>query len=631
MSEREHLTAKERRERRHRKFAEYQDEKLTKGDKPQNMRRSAVRMLSLLKEKKAAITLVIIVGIAATVLSIVGPVYLGDIIDNITELVKVKLSGLPLDFSEIRRILLTIIMIYFGSSVLSFIQHFTMASINRTLIFEMRDKLNKKLSVLPLRFFDSHTKGEILSRVTNDIDNIGNTFQENFIQIITSVISVFGVFGIMLYISPKMTVISVLPLPFGLAIALVLLKKSRRYFRENWKTMGDLNGHIEEMYTGHKIVKIFGHEKTAINEFKEINEELCNVGRKAQFISGTLMPLINFTSNIGYIVICVFGAYYVYKQKMTIGDITVFITYSKLFMQPLIDISNIVNNLQSSLASAERVFDVLDQKEESPDIAAEDTTKYKGKVEIKDVCFSYSEDKPLIESLNLTVEPGQLVAIVGPTGAGKTTLVNLLMRFYDVNSGSIMVDGADIQNISREKLRSIFGMVLQDTWLFSGSIRDNIAYGREGSTDEEIVAAAKAAKVHHFITTLADGYDTVLEEDATNISLGQRQLLTIARAILADPEILILDEATSSVDTRTEVQIQHAMKALMQGRTNFVIAHRLSTIREADSILVMNDGRIIEAGTHEQLMAQDGFYTSLYNSQFAGCTEPIASYQGKSM
>ena len=612
---------KEAREKRHSKFKAYADVKKTQGDKPKNMTAAAKKMMALLWEKKFRFVTVVVICIVATVLNIVGPVYLGDVIDSITALIKVKLSGQPLDFDGIKKILLTILSIYTASSVAAFLQHFTMAGLNRDLIFKMRRKLNEKLSHLPLRYFDSHTKGDILSRVTNDIDNIQNTFQNNLIQVITSVVSVVGVFVIMLTISPIMTLVSVIVLPFGLLLALALLRVSRRYFRENWRTMGDLNGHIEEMYTGHKIVKVFGHTKRACEDFTEINEELCDVGRKAQFYSGVLMPLITFTSNIGYILICIFGGLFVVRGDLTIGAMTVFFVYSKLFMQPIVDMSNIANNLQSSLASAERVFEVLEQESEPEDAAENHLSDSRRKsVALEHVDFSYAAEKTLIRDLNLTVKPGQLVALVGPTGAGKTTIVNLLMRFYDIDAGVIKIDGTDIRTVPRDELRHVFGMVLQDTWLFEGTIRDNIAYGRSDATMEEIVAAAKAAHADHFIHTLSDGYDTVLEEDASNISQGQRQLLTIARAILADPDILILDEATSSVDTRTELLIQNAMKELMAERTSFVIAHRLSTIRKADAILVMDEGSIVETGTHDELIAKGGFYKELYDAQFAGAT-----------
>lgn len=608
-----------RRQRRKNKYEEYAERRKKPGEKPQDFKGTLFRLLAYFGSDKKRVALVIIAGVFSTALSITGPLFLGDVVDAIKAQVDVKLAGGDIDLTAIAKYLGLLAAIYVFSSLLGYLQHYTMAGVTQKIVCEMRNNINQKISRMPLKYFDRNTKGDILSRIMNDVDNVSNTLQNNVIQIVTSAITFLGVLGLMLYVSWQMTLISFAVLPPALIIARMILKRSNRYFRKLWSTMGSLNGHVEEMYTGHKLIKVFNHEKVSTDEFDEINEELFEVSRKAQFISGMIMPLINFVNNIGYVLICVMGGLFVVAKKMTIGDITTFITYSKLFMQPLVDIANIANNLQSSLASAERVFSLLSEEDETPDDASHRIESPQGRVEFDKVGFCYSEDKPLIENMNLSVERGQLIAVVGPTGAGKTTLVNLLMRFYDVREGAIKVDGVDIRTIPRNNLRGMFGMVLQDTWLFKGTISENIAYGRQGATQEEVVEAAKSAMVHHFINTLADGYDTVLEEDGTNISQGQRQLLTIARAILADPPILILDEATSSVDTRTEVQIQQAMKTLMRGRTNFVIAHRLSTIKKADVILVMDHGSIIEQGTHGELLAKKGFYAELYNSQFTGC------------
>ncbi|NLA77304.1 MAG: ABC transporter ATP-binding protein, partial [Clostridiales bacterium] len=502
-----------------------------------------------------------------------------------------------MSFAGIFSIISTLFLIYGTSSILAYIQSYTMAGITQKVVCRMREDVNAKISRLPLKFFDSHAKGEILSRIMNDIDNISNTLQHNLTSIISSVITIIGVFAIMLYKNVTMTLITVSVVPLSAFIALSIAKKSRKLFKEQWDRMGELNGHVEEMYAGHKIVRIFNREEDAIEEFNDINTELYKVSKRAQFISGMIMPFIGFVNNVGYVLVCMVGGIFVLRGQFTLGGITTFITYSNLFTQPMVDIAQITNNIQSSFASAERVFSLLGKAEEPPQ--GDTKTEALGSVEFRNVSFSYSPDKPLIEDMNLCVKPGQLIAIVGPTGAGKTTFVNLLMRFYDVTDGAIIVDNADIRDMRREDLRRKFGMVLQDTWLFEGTIRDNIAYGRENATDEEIIEAAKAARVHHYIKTLSDGYNTLLDENGTNLSQGQRQLLTIARAILADPEILILDEATSSVDTRTEVQIQQAMTELMRGRTNFVIAHRLSTIRKADEILFIENGTIVERGTHE--------------------------------
>ena len=597
------------------KYAAYRDPRKNSKEKPENFMGTAKKLLALLKGKEIAVTVTVICAAISSVLSILGPKFLGNIIDVLDVQIKNKLSTGSMDFSAIYEILLTILVVYVGSSVFGFVQHYVMAGVVQGLITKLRREINQKLSKLPLSYFDAHNKGDILSRITNDIDNINNTLQNSLLQIITSVVTFVGVLAIMIYYSSTLSVASLLPFPVCFVIAMTILRFSKVYFRKQWKVTGDVNGHIEEMFTGHKIVKAYGHEKKAIEEFDEVNEALTESGRKAQFLSGILSPLINFANNAGYVIICVIGGYLIIKGEQTVATITVFIAYTKLVMQPIVDLSNIANSLQSSLASAERVFNILEAEEETDDNAV--TAIEKGStIEFEDVNFSYLPDKPLIDNFSLKVDKGELVAIVGPTGAGKTTIVNLLMRFYEIKSGKIKVDGVDITEISRKNLRSVMGMVLQDTWLFEGTVRENIMYGNQNATEAEFRNAVKAAKVDHFVSLLPDGYETILEEDGANLSVGQRQLITIARAILASPDILILDEATSSVDTRTEMQIQQAMQNLMEGRTNFVIAHRLSTIRKADKILVMNEGKIVETGTHKELMAKDGFYAEIYNSQF---------------
>lgn len=610
------LTKEEILTRKNSKYEMYRQEDAQK-QKPTNFGVTAARLFKLLKGNYGKVFVVVLFGIASAALSVIGPQYLGDILDLISIQVQNKLTNGAIDFSEIFKILGTVLLIYSLSSVCAFFLHFIMAGVTQNLITDLREKINRKLSRLPLAFFDRQGKGDILSRVTNDIDNINNSFQNCFIHIVNAFVTFFGVLIVMIRYNAFMTVASVAPIPAGLMIAFFILNASKKYFRRHWEVTGDINGHIEEMFTGHNIVKMFGHEKQAIEEFRDINENLYEVGRRAQFLSGLLNPIINFVNNIGYVFICILGGYMIISGKLGVGTITVFMTYSKMLMQPIVDLSNIINQLQSSLASAERVFDILDEEEEPQDNAQTVIDKPQGFVSVENVSFSYSDDKPLIENFNIEVRPGQLVAIVGPTGAGKTTIVNLLMRFYDVKEGSIKIDGTDIRNISRENLHNIFGMVLQDTWLFKGTVKENIMYGHPEKSEEEFEKAVKAARVDKFVGTLSNGYDTVLEEDGANLSAGQKQLITIARAILSDPDILILDEATSSVDTRTEIQIQTAMKNLMQGRTNFVIAHRLSTIREADNILFIKDGRITQQGTHTELMQRGGDYAQLYNSQFA--------------
>lgn len=527
-------------------------------------------------------------------------------------------TGGKIDFTYIGHIVLLLIGLYVISSLFSFVQQYIMAGIGQNVVYNMRQDLSDKLNKLPIKFYDSRTNGEILSRVTNDMDNISTTLQQSLTQLITSVVTIIGTVIMMLTISPILTLVAIVTLPIcGIATA-GLAKKSQQYFAAQQKEIGELNGHVEEMYTGHKIVKAFGRENESIEKFDKINVRLYDVGWKAQFISGVVMPIMMFINNVGYVVVCVVGGIYVAKKKIEIGDIQAFIQYTRQFTMPIVQTANIVNIVQSTIASAERVFELLDEIEETAEVVEPKVIELpKGEVKFEHVDFGYKEGVTLIKDMNVLAKPGQNIAIVGPTGAGKTTLVNLLMRFYEINAGKITIDGVDTRDMTREALRGMFGMVLQDTWLFNGTIRDNIAYGREGCTEEEIVRAAKAAHADHFIRTLPEGYDTILNEEGTNISQGQKQLLTIARAILANPRILILDEATSSVDTRTEVFIQKAMENLMNGRTSFVIAHRLSTIRDADLILVMNNGSIIEQGNHEELIAKDGFYADLYNSQFS--------------
>ena len=595
-------------------------------EKAKNFKGTLRRLLNYLKPQGTKFIIVFIFATLSTVFSILGPKIMGKAITKIAEGFGAKMMALQmhkpvpqLDFSYIAQIVLILLGLYLISAVFSYLQQYIMAGVAQRTVYNMRKEVYDKLSRLPLQFFDSRTHGEILSRVTNDVDNISTTLQQSLTQLITSIVTIIGVVVMMLSISPLLTLIVILTLPLYVVVTMSIAKRSQQHFAAQQKSLGDLNGHVEEMYAGHKLVKAYGREHESIKTFNSINDRLYRAGYKAQFISGIIMPLMRFVSNLGYVLICVVGGVFATRGLITIGDILAFIQYSRQFTMPIVQTANIANIIQSTVASAERVFELLDESEELVDsVEAKVIALPKGNVRFENVDFSYKEEESLIKALNIDVKQGNTVAIVGPTGAGKTTLVNLLMRFYEISAGKITVDGVDIRDLKRGALRSMFGMVLQDTWLFNGTIMENIAYGREGATEEEVIQASRAAHAHHFIKTLPDGYNTILNEEASNISQGQKQLLTIARAILADPAILILDEATSSVDSRTEVYIQRAMNELMRGRTSFVIAHRLSTIRDAEMIMVMNKGSIIETGNHVELLAQNGFYADLYYSQFTG-------------
>ena len=612
-------------------------------EKAKNFTVTIQRLVDYLRADRYQFIIVFILAIASTLFSILGPKIMGmattklgeGIIAKYTYYIQLNMAiekKMPIavlnklrnqlipsfDFGYIGKIILLLIGLYIISALFSYIMSYIMASVSQRTVYRMRNDVKDKLDRLPLKYFDQRTHGEILSRVTNDMDNIATTLQQSLTQLITSVVTVIGILIMMLTISPLMTIIALVSLPVSISITALIAKKSQKYFASQQKIIGELNGHVEEMYSGHKIVRVFGHEQDSIEKFKGINSKLYQVGWKAQFVSGIIFPALNFVNNISYVVVCVAGGLLVAKKAIEIGDIQAFILYMRQFTQPITQVANIANILQSTVASAERVFEILDEEEQIPDKEDAKILAFpKGRVKFEHVKFAYKDDTSLIEDLSMDVKEGQTIAIVGPTGAGKTTLVNLIMRFYEIQGGRISIDGVDIVDMKRGDLRTLFGMVLQDTWLFNGSIRDNIAYGREGAKEEDIINAAKAAHAHHFIKTLPEGYDTILNEEASNISQGQKQLLTIARAFLANPAILILDEATSNIDTRTEILIQRAMTNLMKDRTSFVIAHRLSTIRDADLILVMNQGAIIEQGTHKELLAMGGFYADLYNSQFS--------------
>ncbi|MGM0877891.1 MAG: ABC transporter ATP-binding protein [Bacillota bacterium] len=585
------------------------------GEKPKDFKKTFKRLLGYLRPWKNRMILVAIAAIFSTLFNVVSPKLLGDATSSIFESFT---ANSPVDFEFIGRILVLLIGLYILSSLFSYVQQYVMASISQRTVAQLRKEVNEKLSRLPLRYFDQHSHGDVLSRAVNDIDNINTSLQQALTQIINSVISIIGIIIMMLIISPLLTLVVLITIPLSLMVARFVTKFSQKHFVKQQEELGTINGHIEEMFTGHQVVKAFGHEKKSIAEFDVINDRLYHSSWKAQFISGLMMPLMGFVGNLGFIIVSISGGLLVLNGSIRVGDVQAFIQYTQQISHPLAQAAGIANMIQVAIASAERVFHLLDEEEEKQEAAAHiQVDTLRGHVTFDHVQFGYEKDQPVINDVSLEVKEGQTVAIVGPTGAGKTTIVNLLMRFYELDQGSIKIDGVSLTDMSKEQVRSLYAMVLQDTWLFNGTIKENIGYGREGSTDEEVEAAARNAYADDFIRTLPDGYDTMLGEDATNLSQGQRQLLTIARAIIAKPKILLLDEATSSVDTRTEMKIQKAMTKLLQGRTSFVIAHRLSTIRDADLILVMNQGDIIEKGTHEELLEQDGFYSDLYKSQFS--------------
>ena len=590
------------------------------GEKPKSFRKAMRTFLKYLAPYRVSLALVLIFAIASTVFMIVGPKMLGNATTKLFEGIVAKVTHVPgatVDFHYIGRIAIILLILYVASAIFSFIQGYIMSGIAMKVTYNFRKNIAEKIKRMPLKYFDTKTHGEALSLVTNDIDTISNTLAQNLSQIVTSVTTIIGILIMMLTISWLMTLVAIVILPVSFGLIGAVIRASQKYFKQQQVYLGHVDGHVEEMYGGHTVIKAFNGEEKSIQKFDGLNNELYGAGWKSQFLSGMLMPIMTFVSNIAYVAVVILGGFLAVQGTISVGDILAFIQYVRSFTQPIMQVANIANVLQSTAAAAERVFEFLDAEEESPDpVDAVKPAVVKGNVSFKNVSFGYTPERVIIHNFSAEIKPGQKIALVGPTGAGKTTIVKLLMRFYDINSGSIEIDGVDIRKFKREDLRGMFGMVLQDTWLFNGTIRENIRYGDFNATDDMVVAAARMANVDHFVRTLPHGYDLELNEESSNISQGQKQLLTIARAFLADPKILILDEATSSVDTRTEILIQNAMFDLMKGRTSFVIAHRLSTIRDADIILVIKDGDIVEQGKHEDLLAANGFYASLYKSQF---------------
>lgn len=597
-----------------------------KGPKPKNFWGTVKRLFGYMSKRSIAIIAVFVLAIAAVIFQIQTPKILGEATTEIFKGVMIgaqqmqagqQVTEFPIDFEKVGQIILIAIGMYVISAVFNFLQQFIMTRVSQRTVYELRRDLDEKMNRLPISYYDTHSNGDIMSRAINDMDNIASTLQQNLTQFITSVVTFIGVLWMMLTISWQLTLIALATVPLSLIVVMIVAPKSQKFFAAQQKSLGLLNDQVEETYGGHTVVKTFNHEAADQVVFEEENDRLYSAGWKAQFISAIIMPLMNFIKNLGYVFVAVLGGIKVANGNMTLGDVQAFLQYTNQFSQPITQIASLLNTIQSTVASAERVFEVLDEEEMNDEPSGLPVEDSEYKVRFDHVQFGYAPDKLLMTDFNLDVKAGEMVAIVGPTGAGKTTLINLLERFYDVSGGSIRYDGRDTRDLTRDELRSNISMVLQDTWLFTGSIYDNIHYGNEKATKEQVIAAAKAAHVDDFVRKLPEGYDTVLNEEASNISQGQRQLITIARAFLADPDVLILDEATSSVDTRTEILIQKAMGRLLENRTSFVVAHRLSTIRDADNIIVMNHGSIVETGNHEELMAQNGFYADLYNSQFS--------------
>lgn len=598
-----------------------------KGPKPKNFGKTVKRLFSYMSKRMVAIIAVFVLAIGAVIFQIQTPKILGKATTEIFKGVMIgakqmqagqQVTEFPINFDKVGEIILIAISMYVVSAVFNFLQQVIMTRVSQRTVYELRRDLEEKMNRLPISYYDTHSNGDIMSRAINDMDNIASTLQQNLTQFITSTVTLIGVIWMMLTINWQLTLVALATVPLSLIVVMIVAPKSQKHFAAQQKSLGLLNNQVEETYGGHTVVKTFNHEAEDQKVFEEENERLYAAGWKAQFISAIIMPLMNFIKNLGYVFVAVLGGIKVANGNMTLGDVQAFLQYTNQFSQPITQIASLLNTIQSTVASAERVFEVLDEEEmseETSGLPVEEDTDYK--VRFENVQFGYSEDSLLMTDFNLDVKPGEMVAIVGPTGAGKTTLINLLERFYDVSGGSIRYNGIDTRDLSRDELRSNFSMVLQDTWLFTGTIYDNIHYGNEKATKEQVMAAAKAAHVDDFVRKLPEGYDTVLNEEASNISQGQRQLITIARAFLADPDVLILDEATSSVDTRTEILIQRAMGRLLENRTSFVVAHRLSTIRDADNIIVMNHGSIVETGNHDALMEKNGFYADLYNSQFS--------------